>query len=181
MMREMVYSGIRAGFYSSFRDELHKILDEDSSSPSALCKILAALCTGTCGSLLANPIDVVKVRTMIKPTRYTSVLSALVEIRRQEGIRHGLYKGLVASTLRGAMVSAGELAVYDHVKGFLKRLVGVQEGWSVHVASSLITGKISYSYFVLALADHNSLTRNCGYYRCRAFRCHKNKVCELTG
>ena len=136
--REMVYSGAKAGLYVPLR---HAFGGEDAGAPA---KVSAALATGTLGSLLANPIDVVKIRLMADPSSYPSTLGALPSIYRAEGLA-GLYRGLLPSTLRGACVSAGELATYDLVKGALREgpLFGGRDGVPLHVASSLITGCVA--------------------------------------
>ena len=64
-------------------------------------KVAAALTTGSLSCILANPIDVVKIRMQRNPAAYSSTLAALPAIIASEGIG-GLMKGLVPSTLRGA-------------------------------------------------------------------------------
>lgn len=138
VMREMVYSGAKAGLYVPLRDYFSA-----GHKDSAGAKVAAALGTGTLGSLAANPIDVVKVRLMTDPQRYPSTLAAFPIILRSEGLA-GLYRGLAPSTLRGACVSAGELATYDVVKGALReRLFAGRDGVPLHVAASLITGGVA--------------------------------------
>jgi hypothetical protein len=143
--REMVYSGAKAGLYVPLRTFFSGGGGEGSAAGSASAggKVAAALCTGTLGSLLANPIDVVKVRLMSDAAAYPSTLGALPSIYRAEGLA-GLYRGLLPSTLRGACVSAGELATYDVVKGGLKEaLFAGQDGVPLHVAASLVTGCVA--------------------------------------
>jgi hypothetical protein len=105
-------------------------------------KIAAALTTGVFGALLANPIDVVKIRLMKDPTAYINTFSALQTIAKNEGF-DGLYKGLLPSTLRGAFIAAGELATYDIAKTNLRNFFLFEEGFSVHVTASLITGVVA--------------------------------------
>jgi hypothetical protein len=101
--RQMLYSGPAAGFYVPVRDWLKQVLvniDSTKSEDSFALKVCSALITGTLGSLIANPADVIKVRTMVEPHAYPSLTSGFIIILRNEGIR-GLYKGLIPSTLRG--------------------------------------------------------------------------------
>jgi hypothetical protein len=165
MTREMLSSGPRAGFYTPARDFFRTTLAPRGSLPAstesrdAAAKVLAALTTGTLGSVIANPVDVVKIRLMRDPQRYPSLFSALLEIARAEGFT-GLYRGLVPSTLRGACIAAGELATYDIVKSSLRRLAAAEaetlsgggggpsrgqeeEGVALHVAASLVTGAVA--------------------------------------
>lgn len=80
VIREMLSSGPRAGFYVPVRDGLVDLLTSSSSSTkthdevagSFAVKCLAAMTTGTLGSVIANPIDVVKIRLMVHPGSYPS-------------------------------------------------------------------------------------------------------------
>lgn len=149
-LRELLSSGPRAGFYVPTREFIIDVLSSSSTSSSARddvassfsVKCLAAMTTGTLGSLIANPIDVVKIRLMANPNAYPSTLSALPQIAAVEGIR-GLYKGVLPSTLRGAFIAAGELATYDHTKSHLKTVAMLPEGFVLHSLASLITGIVA--------------------------------------
>eukprot|EP01038_Epipyxis_sp_PR26KG_P006961 gene6961-9516_t len=139
IIREFLSSGPRAGFYVPVRNELRKHFDESDPFQSALSKILAALTTGTMGAMIANPIDVLKIRLMANPKAYNSIPHGLISIYYDEGFR-GLYKGLLPSTLRGAFIAVGELATYDQSKTMLKSHLNFSEGFYLHTLASLITG-----------------------------------------
>ena len=149
-LRELLSSGPRAGFYVPTRELIIDVLSSSSTSSSTReevassfsVKCMAAMTTGTLGSLIANPIDVVKIRLMANPHAYSSTLSALPQIASVEGVS-GLYKGVLPSTLRGAFIAAGELATYDHTKSYLKTAAMLQEGFVLHSLSSLITGVVA--------------------------------------
>ena len=98
--------------------------------------------TGSCGTILSNPIDVIKIRVMVNPMRYASLTDAAISIFRTDGIR-GFYRGVFPSVLRGANIAAGELATYDHVKMLLRRYVSRKEDSTLHIVSSLITGLVA--------------------------------------
>jgi hypothetical protein len=104
-------------------------------------KLLAASACGVVGSVIANPVDVVKVRMMVKSSS-PSLSSSLFMVWREEGIR-GLYKGLSPSTLRACFIAAGELGTYDIAKTSLRGLFGQSEGMGLHVAASLVTGVVA--------------------------------------
>ena len=172
MTREMLSSGPRAGFYTPARDIYRSALGssggQGDGARDAVAKVLAALTTGTLGSVIANPVDVVKIRLMRNPILYPSLLQALRSIALNEGLP-GLYRGLVPSTLRGACIAAGELATYDIAKSRLRGLLrgggdahlvaaasqsptgeanGTtaregDEGVALHVAASLVTGAVA--------------------------------------
>ena len=139
--REMLYSGPRSGFYVPLRDAISKRYGHNGES-NLFCKILTAMATGTLGAVIANPVDLIKVRMMVTPTRYTSLIHGLGEVYKREGL-HGLYKGVVPSTLRGAFIAAGELATYDHAKTSIKHYFHVEEGYKLHTISSLVTGLVA--------------------------------------
>jgi len=107
MIREMLSSGPRAGFYVPVREKVN-ILFGDGADKNLLPKIVAAMSTGIIGSMLANPIDVIKIRLMTNTInnnqQYSNVRLAFPIILKQEGIQ-GFYKGLVPSTLRGAFIA----------------------------------------------------------------------------
>ena len=91
-------------------------------------KIAAAMLTGTLGSVISNPTDVVKVRFLngaggeLLSPRWFPTLAAYPALLREEGAA-GLFRGLTPSVLRGAFIAAGELATYDHCKGELRAAV----------------------------------------------------------
>jgi hypothetical protein len=70
-MREMLSSGPRAGLYIPARNwaitNVPQFGAENSQTHEVVCKIVASMCTATVGSLVANPMDVVKIRMMLPP------------------------------------------------------------------------------------------------------------------
>ena len=149
MIREMLSSGPRAGFYAPVRDFYLSLIASTavnsnvSNGRESTAKLLAALTTGVFGAVLANPIDVIKIRLMQDPSSYSSTVGALGIIAKSEGVA-GLYKGLLPSTLRGAFIAAGEIGTYDIAKTNLRSILNVQEeSVSVHIGASLITGVVA--------------------------------------
>ena len=138
MIREMINSGVRSGLYVPVRNYILRATDSKDKN-NLVVKILSAMCTGTLGSILANPIDVCKVRLMTNPNNTT--YGMIKVIAKNEGIR-GFYKGLMPSTFRAAFIAAGELGCYDYTKHYLIEL-GFHEGFTLHVISSLITGVVA--------------------------------------
>jgi len=133
------------GFYVPVRNKIDSILARDTNKDSGfLNKVLAAIITGTIGSLVANPVDVIKIRLMGNPLRYKSLSAGLFDLYTTEGLA-GLTKGIVPSTLRGACIAVGELATYDHAKVVLKEMTALNEGPWLHLGASLITGLVATS------------------------------------
>jgi hypothetical protein len=142
MAREMLSSGTRAGFYVPLRDAFAALVGGDGQRAGAhpVPKIAAAMVTGVLGSVIANPIDVVKIRLMLvapppaagaaagaaaggsggaPALQQHQLLRALRAVHAAEGLA-GLYKGLAPSTLRAAFIAAGELGAYDVSKTALR-------------------------------------------------------------
>lgn len=149
MAREMLSSGARAGLYVPLRDGLRGARARSDATAAggvlgdADIKIAAALGCGALGSLVANPVDVVKIRLQIDPRAHASARAALTAIARTEGAR-GLLAGLAPSTLRASFIAVGELATYDVAKTALRRGLGRgDEGAALHVGASLITGAVA--------------------------------------
>lgn len=119
-IREMLSSGPRAGMYVPLRD--YATTRTGLPPDSSLLKIVVAMGCGFAGSVIANPIDVVKVRSMSASANGSLPQSTMRLVQacwRNEGLG-GMYKGLVPSTLRGCFIAAGELATYDIAKTYLK-------------------------------------------------------------
>ena len=157
LLREYLSSGVRAGLYVPLRDALRGSSGGggggagDGAGDGAVAKVAAALACGAAGALLANPIDVVKIRLMVDPRAYGGTTAgALAASARDEGTP-GVAKGLLPSTLRASAIAAGELATYDIAKQALRSWLaregaaggGAREGAALHVAASLITGAVA--------------------------------------
>lgn len=135
--RELVYSGCTKGLYPLARDAI-----SGDAEPSLPQRVAAASATGFGGSICANALDIVKIRQFDQPQRYPSLVGALREIARAEGLLSGLLvRGVSASAPRGAAIAVGEVTTYDQVKSWLKRHYA--DGFAVHVACSLITGVVA--------------------------------------
>ena len=143
-VREMLSSGPRAGLYVPLRDTAIAYTGRPADSPSI--KIAVAMACGVVGSIIGNPVDVVKIRLMAAADSQSSpsitTAQALTSCWRNEGWR-GLYRGVLPSTLRGMSIAAGELATYDIAKHSLKQELLVSDGAPLHVIASLITGAVA--------------------------------------
>jgi hypothetical protein len=171
MLREILYSGLRTGFYVPVRDSVNLLMgsddSEDGSDISLSKKIVSAMITGTMGSLLANPVDIVKIRLMINPNIYSTSWSGMRTVYNTEGFA-GMYRGILPSTLRAAFIAAGELATYDHTKVMLKKHLSGAEGPQHHLIASFVTGLVATTvaapFDVIKTRTMNS-TGNIGAFR----------------
>eukprot|EP01116_Phalansterium_solitarium_P021393 TRINITY_DN6632_c0_g1_i1.p1 TRINITY_DN6632_c0_g1~~TRINITY_DN6632_c0_g1_i1.p1 ORF type:complete len:307 (+),score=55.28 TRINITY_DN6632_c0_g1_i1:196-1116(+) len=144
-VREFAYAGLRLALY----EPIKKVLGEDPATGQLSFgkKLVAGSAAGSIGAALANPTDLVKVRMQAegalapgqKPL-YSGVVNAWISIARQDGLL-GLYKGVLPTTQRAAVISAAMMPVYDQTKHFLQRHELVQrESFAAHFISGLTAG-----------------------------------------
>ncbi|TPX30455.1 hypothetical protein SmJEL517_g05981 [Synchytrium microbalum] len=154
--RELIYSGLRFSLYKPIRTTVGSQLHIPNPEGSLLCKSIAGICSGVIGSMVANPTDVLKIKSQSEAgsvvngvyttghakgrvPKYFTMAQAIRTILRDEGIR-GFYRGVQATALRAIMVSGGQLVPYDHTKYLLKKHGVMKEGLPLHVAGSIVAG-----------------------------------------
>lgn len=111
ILRSFFYAGVRLGAYQPIKE----LISTREGSSSIGQKLLAGILSGGTGAAAANPIEVVKTRLQAEPSRYKSTAEAFVLLARKEGVA-GLTCGLVPHVLRGAVVTASQVGIYDEVK-----------------------------------------------------------------
>jgi hypothetical protein len=145
-IRGLSYTGFRIGMYPTVKTMFMK-----EGEDSIIAKFCAGATTGAIGTTLANPVDVVRVRLQGesgvvdpltgmyktglhkgKPQSYQSTFHAFSTIAREEGVIAGLWRGTSANILRGVLLSASQLATYDHTKKTLKERGIMEEGVQLH-------------------------------------------------
>jgi len=162
--RDLTYSGFRIGLYPTVRSLYSGDAAGGGGGGDAglLVKILSGCTTGMLGSALANPVDVVRVRTSVESGaldaatgRFKTGLCAGAAPRfagfgscaRQlasEPLASGAYGGVGASMARAAALSGGQLASYDHCKYlFLKHGVFADDGAPLHCFCAIISGLVA--------------------------------------
>ncbi|TFK46092.1 mitochondrial carrier [Heliocybe sulcata] len=153
MMREIAYSGLRLGTYEYFKDAVHTATAGSLPREGLALKVLAATIAATLGSSLANPADLAKVRMQAyHPTTppYPTLLTCYAAVYREGQTQHpssphwggirSLYRGVEATTIRGIILSTSQICSYDQVKQTLKARGIMQEGFGLHLTSSLFAG-----------------------------------------
>eukprot|EP00929_Paragymnodinium_shiwhaense_P005574 TRINITY_DN10773_c0_g2_i2.p1 TRINITY_DN10773_c0_g2~~TRINITY_DN10773_c0_g2_i2.p1 ORF type:complete len:1052 (-),score=153.95 TRINITY_DN10773_c0_g2_i2:687-3842(-) len=145
LIRELSYSGIRMGLYEPTKELLGAT--DPAHTPLHL-KVAAGALTGTIGSMLANPFDLIKVR-MQKPrpaggaAPYSSIRHALVEIAREGNGITGLWRGSAPTVQRAALLTASQVPSYDHTKHTLLNTGVLREGYVCHFFSSMVAGVVA--------------------------------------
>ena len=157
--RDFLYSGLRIGCYPTVR-AMYAGSTTERSEIGLLPKILAGATTGGCAAALANPFDVFRVRMTVQGgvvctktgklltglqqgtvPRYASSFHCLQEVFRTSGMK-GLYRGVEATAARASLLSAGQLASYDHTKTFFIKQQWMEERQAVVVAA-IISGLVA--------------------------------------
>lgn len=139
-MREGSYSAIRLGAYEPIKVSLGAT---DPAHTPLWKKITAGAISGTIGSAIATPTDLVKVRFQAtgpgQSPRYQHVFHAFYSIARNEGVT-ALWTGVVPTVQRAAILTATQIPSYDHTKHTLLNAELMQEGVALHIVSSLVAG-----------------------------------------
>lgn len=158
--RDFAYSGIRTGMYPTTRDAIAAAGGKVAGAEISLVeKIAAGAATGSVGAGLANSFDVVRVRMIcdggrVDPAtrrlttglrageapRWSSSFGCMMDAARSEGVARGLLlRGIGASMARAGVLTAAQMATYDHTKTVARRH-GISEGPALHVAAALLSG-----------------------------------------
>ncbi|DAZ92883.1 TPA: hypothetical protein N0F65_011717 [Lagenidium giganteum] len=150
LFREGSYSALRFGLYDVFKERYDEWLlpKAPDGQPLAVStplhiKILSGATSGAVGSALANPMDLVKVRMQGDRSglRYNnSFLFACRDIYQHDGVIKGFYRGVGPTTLRAMVLTATQLASYDHMKAVLVDATPLEEGFAVHIIASMFAG-----------------------------------------
>ena len=141
--RAFSYTGFRIGMYPAVRDAVveTKVF---GGGDAVAARVVAGAATGSIGSALFNPIDVVRIR-MQGPNPHASTAMAFVEIAKRDGVA-GLWRGWGVCVLRAATLSGAQLATYDTVKRTLRSAdpsSAFTEGPMLHFTASLASGIVA--------------------------------------
>eukprot|EP01112_Ceratiomyxa_fruticulosa_P009911 TRINITY_DN2601_c0_g1_i4.p1 TRINITY_DN2601_c0_g1~~TRINITY_DN2601_c0_g1_i4.p1 ORF type:complete len:304 (+),score=44.77 TRINITY_DN2601_c0_g1_i4:366-1277(+) len=145
ILREGSYSTLRMGGYDLMKDYLGAT---DPKHTPLWKKIVAGGVSGAIGAAIANPTDLVKVRMQAQGVpgkvsyNYPSTFSAFRIIYQTEGLR-GLYVGMWPTTYRAAILTASQLASYDHIKHFILNSSSFKDGPLIHFTASIGAGFIA--------------------------------------
>ena len=130
---------MRMGFYEPVKQLLGA---SDPSNTPLHTKILAGAITGTVGSAIANPCDLVKVRMQAVEgtgSRYPNTINAFQSIYKETGTVLGLWRGCVPTVQRAALLTAAQIPAYDHSKHMLINR-GYKDGPEMHFVCSMFAG-----------------------------------------
>ncbi|XP_058052819.1 brain mitochondrial carrier protein 1 isoform X1 [Ahaetulla prasina] len=141
LLRQASYGTIKIGIYQSLKRlfvnrlegpgqrvtrslwRVLRILAYIMFSPIAdetlLINVICGVISGVISSALANPTDVLKIRMQAQGSLFQGgMIGSFIDIYQQEGTR-GLWRGVVPTAQRAAIVVGVELPVYDITKKHL--------------------------------------------------------------
>lgn len=142
--REISYSSIRMGLYDPIKQAITPAAHSgDIGLPR---KVIAGLVSGSIGSSIATPTDVIKIRMQAerpdRPLPYRNFFHALLYIYREEGIR-GLYRGVMPTVLRASLLTSSQLSSYDHSKHMILSRGLANDGPLVHIGCGLFSALVT--------------------------------------
>ncbi|AET38195.1 Oac1p Ecym_2469 [Eremothecium cymbalariae DBVPG len=143
-------NGSRLGFYEPIRLETNKLLFSTKNPyvhQNMAVNIVAGTLSGMIGAVIGSPLYLIKTRMQSyssaiqvgQQTRYSSIWNGITSIVKNHGIK-GLFHGTDAAILRTGAGSAVQLPIYNSAKNFLLRNAHMQDGYSLHLIASTISG-----------------------------------------
>ncbi|KAI5776598.1 mitochondrial carrier domain-containing protein [Geopyxis carbonaria] len=146
LLRQATYSTTRFGVYEEMKSRL-KTPGGDKPGFGAL--LTMAFVSGGIGGLAGNPADVINVRMQQdranppgQRRNYRHALDGLVRMTRTEGVS-SLFRGVGPNALRAGLMTASQLATYDHAKALLLTYTPLRDGMGTHFAASLLSGLVA--------------------------------------
>ncbi|KAA8543171.1 hypothetical protein F0562_021334 [Nyssa sinensis] len=138
LMRSVLYGGLRLGLYEPSKHACELAF----KSSNILFKIASGAFSGAIATALTNPVEVLKVRLQMNPNLRRGAIVEIQKIASEEGIM-ALWKGVGPAMARAAALTASQLATYDESKRVLIKWTPLEEGFYLHLISSMIAGTVS--------------------------------------
>ncbi|KAM6198428.1 brain mitochondrial carrier protein 1 isoform 1-T1 [Sarcoramphus papa] len=115
LLRQASYGTIKIGIYQS----LKRLFVDRMEDETLLINVICGVVSGVISSAIANPTDVLKIRMQAQGSLFQGgMIGSFIDIYQQEGTR-GLWRGVVPTAQRAAIVVGVELPVYDITKKHL--------------------------------------------------------------
>ncbi|CAE1310383.1 SLC25A14_30 [Acanthosepion pharaonis] len=136
VLRQATYGTIKIGVYQSMK----RMFVSDPMDETMVINVFSGVLAGVVSSSIANPTDVLKVRMQAcTAAGQTSMFKSFIHIYQNEGIP-GLWRGVIPTAQRAAVVAGVELPVYDITKKHIIKsdLMGDHAG--THFLASFTAG-----------------------------------------
>uniref|UniRef100_A0AAQ5X5S9 Solute carrier family 25 member 14 n=2 Tax=Amphiprion TaxID=80969 RepID=A0AAQ5X5S9_AMPOC len=136
LLRQASYGTIKIGTYNS----LKRLFVSHPEDETMVINVFCGVVSGVLSSSLANPTDVLKIRMQAQGSLLQgSMMSNFINIYQTEGTR-GLWRGVIPTAQRAAIVVGVELPVYDITKKHLLRSGLMGDTILAHFISSFTCG-----------------------------------------
>uniref|UniRef100_A0A673G0T1 Kidney mitochondrial carrier protein 1-like n=1 Tax=Sinocyclocheilus rhinocerous TaxID=307959 RepID=A0A673G0T1_9TELE len=136
LLRQASYGTIKIGTYNT----LKKLFVSHPEDETMVINVFCGVVSGVLSSSLANPTDVLKIRMQAQGSLLQgSMMSNFINIYQTEGTR-GLWRGVIPTAQRAAIVVGVELPVYDITKKHLIRSGLMGDTVFTHFISSFTCG-----------------------------------------
>jgi len=110
--REGSYTAIRLGAYAPVRD----LIGAGKPDSPIYMKFFAGALTGGIGSVAGNPFDVLKTLSQTNQGKSIPLSTLVGDMYRNQGVA-GFYRGVNVNVMRGVVLNATKMGVYDVAKG----------------------------------------------------------------
>ena len=118
-LREASYTTIKLGGYGPIRD----IISNENSS-KFYTKFLAGSLSGSIGSIVGNPFDVIKTKMMVSEKTNHSIFHIMHNLYTYQGLS-GFYRGIEANIIRACVLNGTKMACYDEIKTLTNKYTGL--------------------------------------------------------
>ena len=146
LLRQAVFGTLRIAFFDQALEYTKEYKGEDNIT--VFDRTAIGIVTGGLAMVVANPIDVIKVRfqaaaksSTIGPKKQKSVFHAFPIIYKAEGL-NGFYQSQAPNVLRNSVINAAELGSYSQIKYTFSKgaLPLFNDGLGLHLFSSTGAG-----------------------------------------
>ncbi|KAI4814041.1 hypothetical protein KUCAC02_003253 [Chaenocephalus aceratus] len=135
-VRQASYGTIKIGTYNS----LKRLFVTHPEDETMIINVFCGVVSGVLSSSLANPTDVLKIRMQAQGSLLQgSMMSNFMNIYQAEGTR-GLWRGVIPTAQRAAIVVGVELPVYDITKKHLLKSGAMGDTILTHFIASFTCG-----------------------------------------
>ena len=146
MLREATYSSLRMGLYDSIKILLAP-RGTNKDQFTLTHKLIAGAGSGTIGSFISTPTDLVKIRFQSYSPKeknpYRNTFEAFYRIVKEENGLRGLYRGATPNVFRAALLTSVQLSSYDQIKRMFIQSNYFRDSPSTHLLASFASGLIT--------------------------------------
>ncbi|XP_049560515.1 brain mitochondrial carrier protein 1 isoform X3 [Orcinus orca] len=165
LLRQASYGTIKIGIYQSLKRLFVERLEDETLLINMICGVVS----GVISSTIANPTDVLKIRMQAQGSLFQgSMIGSFIDIYQQEGTR-GLWRGVVPTAQRAAIVVGVELPVYDITKKHLILSGVVGDTILTHFVTSSLLIQVQRFQMLWALWYLGAVSNTVAYQRSVGF------------